>query len=86
MVTFGATGAAQLPLIVAAVIYGALGLGLLRGLRGLACLTFVVMLIGISAAIWGAMGPPGLASWLFMAILMLDLLIAAILFLHIWRR
>ncbi|MCG3268340.1 hypothetical protein [Yoonia sp. I 8.24] len=80
-IDFGAFG---IQMIVAALLWTVLGLGLLRYWRWCAYIALFGMLYGVSAALFGAMDAIGLVSILFWAIVAIDALAAAILFGLLW--
>ena len=71
-------------LAVAGIVYLAIGAALLRGVRMLACVTFVIMLVGINIALANAAG--GTAPvWAYWGIFAADVFVAVCLFIHIWN-
>lgn len=68
-----------------AVIYALMGLGLRRGLPYLRYLAFIIMLVGIVAAI-ATLGRGLFADWVLWGIVLADLFAALALFINIWRR
>ena len=70
--------------IFVAVVYGAIAYGLLREIHWLACTTFVIALYGMNVALI-AMGVTAHPIWLLKIIFLLDLLVAAALFVYIWK-
>ena len=56
-------GMSDLPVLIAGVVYLAFGYGLILQVRLLACVTFVIMLIGLNVALASAAAgaPPGWA-------------------------
>ncbi len=85
IVAFLVTGLTFLTIAIFGVIYALLGLGLLRGWRKLACLALIVTLIGLIAA-YANLPAGGLLFWFLALFILIDLVIAAALFLDIWKR
>lgn len=74
------------PSVVGALIWVTLAFGLLREVRTVAYLAFLMALVGISAALSIAMGTPtGPVQWTWIAIIVADALVAVTLFLLLWR-
>lgn len=74
------------PSVVGSVIWAALALGLFRESRTVAYLAFLMALVGISAALGIAMGTPaGPVQWIWIAIVGADTMVAATVFLLLWR-
>ena len=71
--------------IFVGILYGAIAYGLLRGVNLLACITFVIALVGVNAAYIG-MGYMQIPDWWLGLIVLLDALIAFVLFFYIWKR
>ena len=70
--------------VIVGVVYGLVGLGLMRGMRWLAFLMFVLALIGGNIAFM-SMGSPPLPSWLSGSIALNDLVVAIVLFGVLWN-
>lgn len=67
------------------VTYALIALGLRRGMRWLACLTFFIMLIGINVS-WAGLGATTAPDWLLWIFILADLAVAVFLFRYIWTR
>lgn len=67
------------------VVLALFGAGLMRGMRRLACLTYLTAMAAAIATL-GAMGSWVGPIWWLGLVLAADLLAAITLFLHIWRR
>lgn len=80
----GFTGDA-LRLVPIGLVLILVGLGLMRGMRWLACLAYLGAMAGAIMA-YGSMGSSTVPGWWLALIMVTDLLAAATLFLHIWRR
>ncbi len=74
-----------LMLIPYGILFALIGLGLLRGMRWLAWITFFGTLIGGIAALNGMMGLSAVPGWWYALIMTTDWLAAAILLIHLWR-
>ncbi|MEM7268201.1 MAG: hypothetical protein AAF401_02995 [Pseudomonadota bacterium] len=73
-------------MIPVGIVWGLLGLGLIRGYRLIACVGFVISLAGVVAAFGAYIDPEGLPALWGLLVLIADLGVAVPLFLHIWRR
>lgn len=73
-------------LIGIGVVYGLIAWGLMQGWKWLACLTFVIMLVGSVAALSGALtNGAAVPGWWFLMILVVDVSVLITLFMYIWR-
>ena len=82
---FGGLNEHTTQFIVVGLVYGLIAFGLLRGINLLACITFVIALLGFNAAYIG-MGFMQIPVWLLGAIALTDIAVAAVLFVFIWNR
>lgn len=67
-----------------AIVYAAIGWGLIRGWGWISYPTFFIALIGAIIA-WAAMGVSSIPAWVLALILLADLCVAIQLGLRIWR-
>ncbi len=74
-----------LTLGVAGLIYVVFAYGLAKGLRWLAYVAFVVVFIGLSAALSNIYASGPVPGWVFAAIAVADLLAVIVLFIALWR-
>ena len=81
VLAFGQYG---LQMIVAALLWTLLGLGVMRYWRWCAYLAFLGLIFGVSTALAGGLGTTGFISALFWVIVGADLLAAVILFGVLW--
>lgn len=81
------SGFASDALVLAPVglLYLAFAYGLLQGWRWLAYLVFVLMMIGSLAALSSAWSTPGVPTWIYLTIFVLDWLTVFSLFGALWR-
>ncbi len=71
-------------LIPFGLVFGLAALGLLRGMRWLAWLTFLATLAGGIVALGYAMSVTSVPDWWYLAIVAADWLTAAMLLVHLW--
>ena len=71
-------------LLVTAVLYLCLYMGLMRGMRWVAWITFLLMFVGMSVALSGAMTPGGPPGWAMWGIFAADLLVTLTLLGALW--
>ncbi len=81
----GSIGGDALPLIVVGLLYLAFAVGLSQGKRWLAYLVFLLTLAGISLAIGHSFGTSPVPTWVWWAIVVVDLFAATALFVALWR-
>ena len=67
------------------IVYLALAWGLMRGWRWLAYVTFLIMLIGISATMTGIWAISPVPPWIYIAIALANACAAVALFVALWR-
>lgn len=84
-VIIGAFSAEAILLVPVGLLYLAFCYGLLRGWRWLAHVVFIVMLIGIVAALSSAFGPSSIPGWWWLSIVLVDFCAAVALFGALWR-
>ena len=72
-------------MLAGAVIWAAIAYGLMRGMRWLAFIAFLLAMGGGIVAMGYGMGTFGLTSIAFLAITAVDWLAAALLFVALWR-
>lgn len=74
------------PSIIGAVIWAVLAFGLSRGSRFTAYAAFLIALVGISGALSVVLvASGGFAQWVWIGILIADLMVAVTLFTLLWR-
>ena len=74
-----------LMLLPVGIVYVAFAWGLMRGWRWLAYVTFLIMLIGISAAMTGIWSISPVPSWIYIGIALANICAALALFVALWR-
>ena len=82
---FVVTGLAIIPMAAFGVVYLLLGLGMWRGWRKLAYLSFLFAMIGAIVA-YANLPAGGFVYWLMILFILIDLVIIVALFLDIWKR
>lgn len=73
-------------LIAPGILFALLAVGLVAGWQWLAGPSFVLALVGLWIALWLYLGPSTVPPWWSGLLIALNMLVAATLFLHIWRR
>jgi hypothetical protein len=72
-------------LLPGGILYLGFAYGLLQGWRSLAYLVFVVMMAGSVVALTSAWSTPGVPTWIFLSIFVLDWLTVFALFGALWK-
>ena len=78
-------GGNAMTLLIYAVLYAALAFGLLRGMRWVGYIAFIVLFIGVSIALGGLWSTGPVPGWLFAAIAGFNLAAVLSLFVSLWR-
>lgn len=78
-------GADAITMIVLAGLYAVIGLGLMLELRLLACVGFVILLVGLNFVLPSALGLGSITQWVAILMVLVGLGVSLLLFLHIWR-
>jgi len=83
LVVSGFAGAPQL--LIATVLYAALGFGVLNGMRWVAYIAFIIVFIGLSVAISGMWAADPMTGRAFTMIAAADVAALVCLFVALWR-
>lgn len=76
---------ASLMLAGVGIVYVILTAGLMRGMRWVAYIVFLVMLIGLNGAISGYFAPGATPAWLYLGIIIANIACIVFLFGALWR-
>lgn len=82
---FGGFSGPALTLMAVGPVYALFAFGLLRELRWLAYLVFVIVLVGAVTAFIFSYTPGAVPSWLYTSIAVVDLLVLVGLFITLWQ-